>query len=382
LARESFLRNPDLCTTGATGMGLFNLIVGVERKFLSRDQGAARTLKILDFLAEKAERFHGAFPHWIHGATGKTMPFSKLDDGADLVETAFLVQGILAAREYFTHSTPEEQRIRDRADKLWRDVEWDWFVRPGKTGAGLQWHWSPKHEWSKGLRIAGFNEAHAAYLLALASPTHPIQAQCYRDGWMRPDSGQRRDALGVPLEISQGLGPSLFFTHYSYMGFDPHKISFGSKSYFEHFQDLCRVQVKYAESKRAEFEGYGPMWGVTASYGPDGYRAFAPGPKDNGTLAPTAALSSMPYVPAESRTCLLEMYQKHGKELWGPFGFYDAFNLKRKWVCNDVLGIDVGPIAPMIENYRTGLCWKLVMNAKEITPVIGSLSQTKLPFTR
>ncbi|HLX64177.1 MAG TPA: glucoamylase family protein [Planctomycetota bacterium] len=375
LARESFLRNPNLCATGATGMGLFNLVVGIERGFISRDDGLARTLKILDFLSEKADRFHGAFPHWLDGTTGKTVPFSALDDGADLVETAFLIEGVLTAREYFAQNSPDETRLRKRADDLWRAVEWDWFVRETNSSLCLQWHWSPKNGWKKNLRIAGFNEAQAAYLLALASPTHPIQPKCYRDGWINPLFGQTANATPARLDFPrENVGP-MFFTHYSYLGFDPRKITCGTKSYFEVFQDLCHSQITYAESKRGEFDGYGPMWGLTASYGPDGYRAFAPGRLDNGTLAPTAALSSMPYVPNESRTCLMEMYQKYGKKLWGPFGFYDAFNLKRNWVSDDVLGIDVGPIAPMIENYRSGLCWKLFMNAKEISPLVATLAQ-------
>ena len=374
LARESFLRNPELCATGATGMGLFNLIVGADRGYLSRTDAADRTLKILDFFATKAERYHGAFAHWINGTTGKTIPFSKFDDGADLVETSFLVEGMLASREYFAGSTEHEIRIRKLVDELWRDVEWDWFAQQGPTGTHLQWHWSPTHGWKQALQINGFNEAQAAYLLALASPTHSIKPQCYYDGWVGPICPVPHDELGVKVELYQGSAPSLFFTHYSYLGFDPHAIKYGSKSYFEHFKDLCKVQINYAESKRGEFDGYGKLWGITASYGPDGYRAFAPGKRDNGTLAPTAALSSMPYAPEEAQAFLTELYQKHGKELWGPFGFSDAFNLKRNWVSNDYIGIDVGPIAPMIENYRSGLCWKLFMKAKEIGPLLKMLA--------
>jgi len=228
------------------------------------------------------------------------------------------------------------------------------------------------------LSASGFNEAHAAYLLALASPTHPIKAQCYRDGWTDPQVDAPSGQPHSLLEVSTNSNP-LFFTHYSYLGFDPRKLTDGSSNYFERFKTVCQSQIKYAESKRNEFDGYGPLWGLTSSYGPDGYRAFAPGRFDNGTIAPTAALSSMPYVPEQSRSCLLELYEKHGKDLWGPFGFGDAFNCKRKWVCNDVLGIDVGPIAPMIENHRTGLCWKLFMSAHEIAPMLDALAHTSEP---
>lgn len=374
LARESFRRNPDVCTTGATGMGMFNLIVGIERGFIDRAQGTDRALQILTFLSEKSTRYHGAFSHWINGTTGKTIPFSQYDDGADLVETAFLMQGILLLREYFSQDNPREVKIRGLADTLWREVEWDWFVRDEETTSHLLWHWSPNFEWKKNLKITGFNEAQCAYLLAMASPTHPIRRKCYTCGWETSHLSTQRTEFGIPMELGVGVGPSLFFTHYSYLGFDPKQILYGKKCYFEHFQNFCKVQIRYAESMSATFTGYGPLWGITSSYGPDGYRAFAPGANDNGTLAPTAALSSMPYVPDESRHCLREMYEKHGKQLWSPFGFYDAFNLKRNWVSNDVLGIDVGPIAPMIENYRTGLCWKIFMHAHEIQPVIKFLA--------
>ena len=292
-----------------------------------------------------------------------------------MVETAFLMQGVILAREYFSSKVDSREiQIRAIANELWRGVEWNWFAQGDNDASGLLWHWSPNYGWKKNLKIHGFNEAQSVYLLALASPTHPIQAKRYWNGWQSADYSLRREELGVPVELGRGLGPSLFCTHYSYLGFDPKQLSSGSKNYFEHFQDLCRVQIRYAESKQKERAGYGSMWGITASYGPDGYSDFAPGKKDNGTLAPTAALSSMPYVPAESRSCLAEMYNKHGKELWGPFGFCDSFNLQRNWVANDILGIDVGPIAPMIENYRTGFCWKTFMAAPEFQPLLKTLS--------
>ena len=374
LAREGLRRNPEICAIGASGMGFFNLVVGIERKFITREQGADRAIKILNFLTDKAERFHGAFPHWVNGTTGKAIPFSTYDDGADLVETAFLVQGVIFLREYFTNADANETKIRKMADDLWHGVEWDFFSRGDDKESYLIWHWSPIFAWKKGMRITGFNEAQCAYMLAMASPTHPIRTQCYRRGW-ESKNNQPRAEFGVPLELGRGLGQSLFFTHYSYLGFDPRQVTFGKKSYFEHFKDLCRVQVLYAASKRDVFTGYGTLWGITASYGPDGYCAFEPGMKDNGTLAPTAALSSMPYVPEESLSCLNEMYRKFGKKLWGPFGFYDAYNFKRDWVSNDVLGIDVGPIAPMIENHRTGLCWNIFMKAPEIRSVIKQCAE-------
>jgi hypothetical protein len=377
LARASAKRNPDICAIGASGMGFYNLGVGIDRGFITRQEGADLALKELRFLSDKAERFHGAFPHFINGETGKVIPFSKYDDGADIVETAFLMEGVLFAREYFSQQNPDEIAIRQTADKLWRDVEWDWFVNKSGEIPAMIWHWSPHYGFKKNLYILGFNECQIVYVLALASPTHPIEAKSYWEGWESAGYESESTQFGVHLELGSrpSTGPPLFETQFSYLGLDPHQLTFHGRSYFDHFRDFCLVQIRYAESKTNVYKGYGPLWGITASAGPDGYMAFAPGIRDKGTLAPTAALSSMPYVPRESVACLMEMYQKHGSRLWGPFGFYDSFNFTRDWVARTYLCIDEGPIAPMIENYRSGMCWKTFMKCPEILPVIKMLNE-------
>ena len=379
LARISSTRDSDTIGIGANGMGLFNLVVGVERGFITRQEAVERILKQLQFLSEKADRFHGAFPHLLNGATGKTIPFSKFDDGADIVETAFLMEGIIFVREYFSGSDTGEVEIRRLANNLWQGVEWNWFVGEKDGKPALLWHWSPNYGWKMNHTISGFNECQIVYILALASPTHPVPPKVYWQGWETTNYGSARIQYGIPLELAHNIGPPLFWTHYSYLGLDPAKIYYHGKSYSEIFNDFCRVQIRYAESKSNVFKGYGQLWGITASRGPDGYKPFAPGTRDNGTLAPTAALSSIPYVPDESRSCLLEMYQKYGSQLWGPFGFYDAFNCSRDWVARGYLGIDEGPIAPMIENYRSGLCWKIFMKAPELKPVIKLLAESHAP---
>lgn len=377
LARASLRQNPDCCAIGATGMGFFNLGVGIERGFITRREGAERALEELKFLSMDAQRFHGAFPHYLNGQTGKVIPFSKYDDGADIVETAFLMEGVLFAREFFSQTDPGEAEIRRLADNLWRGVEWDWFVGETNASPVMIWHWSPDYGWKINLHITGFNECQIVYVLALASPTHAIDPEFYWRGWESANYSSNRIEYGIPLELGRRpmVGPPLFMTHYSYLGLDPHQLEFHGRTYFDHFRDFCRVQIRYAEARGDVYKGYGPLWGITASAGPDGYRAFAPGLRDNGTLAPTAALSSMPYVPEESRACLLKMYQDYGYKLWGPFGFYDSFNLTRDWVARTYLCIDEGPIAPMIENYRTGLCWKTFMKAKEIQAVVKLLNE-------
>lgn len=377
LARVGTSKGADTCSIGGTGWGLYNLVVGVDRGFVTRREGAARTLKILRFLSGTTDRFHGAFPHWVNGATGKVISFSQFDDGADLVETGFLMEGVLLVREYFHGHNDTESEIRRLADQMWRGVEWDWFAREKDGQCGLVWHWSPDYGWKKDHVIHGFNECQIVYVLSLASPTHPVEPRFYWGGWQSATNyGVVRTQFGVPLTLGRDIAPPMFWTHYSYLGLDPHQISYDGRSYFDHFRDFCRVQILYANSRSNDFKGYGPLWGLTASRGPKGYRAFAPGPRDNGTIAPTAALSSMPYVPEASRAFLYETYQRYGKTLWGPFGFYDAFNFSENWVSGDYLGNEVGPIAPMIENYRSGLCWKTFMAAPEIQSALRSLTNS------
>jgi exo beta-1,2-glucooligosaccharide sophorohydrolase (non-reducing end) len=375
LARVGTRKNADLCSIGATGWELYNLVVGIKREFITRREGAERIVKILHFLSENADRFHGVFPHWLDGSTGKVIPFSAFDNGADLVETAFLMEGVILVREYFSKNTPKEAEIRKLADALWREVEWDWFAQDKDGRAFLLWHWSPNYGWFKNHPISGFNECQIVYILALASPTHAISPKYYWEGWESDHYSNPRTEFGIPLNLGRDLGPPLFWTDYSYLGFDPRQISFQGQTYFDLFRNFCRVQMLYAASKSAEFKGYGPLWGLTAGYGTNGYHVFSPGPKDNGTITPSAALSAMPYVPDESRAFMLELYEKYGKQLWGPLGFYDGINLSKNWVARDYLANDVGPIAPMIENYRSGLCWKTFMKAPEIGPVLKHLAK-------
>ncbi|MGA1529125.1 MAG: glucoamylase family protein [Kiritimatiellia bacterium] len=377
LAREGSSRSPELCAIGATGMGFFNLVVGVERGFVRRDRAADRALKTLGFLADKAHRYHGAYGHWINGDTGEHIPFGDQIDGADLVETAFLAAGFIFLREYFDGETETEREIRALADRLFKEIEWDYFVstKPGRKV--LDWHrYSTQGE--QRLKVAGFNECKIVYLLAIGSPTHGISTDFFWEGWRHEHYSHPHEAFGVPIELSRGVGFPLFFTHYSYLGFDPKALDLNGRSYFNHFRDVCRIQVRYAASRAEDFVGYGPLWGLTASIGPDGYAINKPGVEtDKGTIAPTAALSSMPYLPEESIACLKVMYEEYGAQIWDQYGFRDAFNPTRNWVARGVLGIDVGPIAPMIENYRSGLCWDVFMRAPEIRDTLEKLGRGK-----
>ncbi len=360
-----------VCALGASGMGLMNMVVGLERGLLPAAETRQLLLRILRFVQEKAERYDGALPHWLDGTTGKTIPFARIG-GADIVETAFFMQGLLVVREYFAGTDAVDTEIRTRADAVWRDVRWDRFVDKKNR---LYWHW-PIEGRKRPLLITGSNEGHIAYLLAVASPTHPAPDAVYHDGWVGTHRVLNKDYYGVRLEVGRPHGFPLFWTHYSYMGLDPRGLRDKHvRDYFDHHRNAALVHWHHAKENPGGFEGYGPLrWGLTSSSGPDGYGGWSPVHKDNGTIAPTAALSSMPYLPEQSLAMLEDLYAERGADLWGEFGFYDAFNDSRNWTAKGFwIGIDVGPIAPMIENHRTGLCWKLFMQAPEIKAAVARL---------
>ena len=379
LAREGygFRHSPDTCTSGGTGMGLMALCVGAERRFVTPAEAANRVLRILTFLDEKAPRFHGAWSHWIHGVTGGTKPFSQYDDGGDLVETAYLVQGMLTVRQYFNNADdPVEKEIRRRATRMWEQVEWSWYRQQPRSEV-LYWHWSPNYDWKINLAIRGYNECMIVYLLAIASPTYPIPASCYDHGWAKSaDYTNGNTYYGYKQWVGPEKGGPLFFTHYSFLGFDPRGKKDGYCDYFENSRNISRINRAYCTDNPRGYAGYSSLvWGLTASFNPWGYSAHSP-TNDNGTIAPTAALSAMPYVPNESLATLKHLYHTYGRDLWGPFGFVDAFNPTEKWFAPGYVAIDQGPIVVMMENYRTQLCWRLFMANPEIQPMLNAIGWT------
>lgn len=371
LARER-KGSGNTCTSGGTGFGLMTMVVGAERGFSSRDSIAARIVKILRFLRDVAPRYHGAWSHWIDGSSGATIPFSQFDDGGDLVETAFLVQGMLTARQYFDRDNPVEQELRTLCTQLWEEVEWSWY-RQDPPQLVLYWHWSPNHGWRMNFPIKGFNETMIVYLLAVASPTYPVPPSLYETGWAGPGYANGNTYYGHKQWVGPPRGGPLFFTHYSFLGFDPRDKRDAYCNYFDNNRNISLINRAYCIDNPGNHTGYGALvWGLTASDNPWGYSAHEPN-NDNGTITPTAAVSAMPYVPEESIATLKHFYYELGERLWGEFGFRDAFNLDEDWFAQSVLAIDQGTMAPMIENYRTGLCWELFMANPEIPQMLETL---------
>lgn len=367
MARErsnrSFDYGDEVVTTGGTGFGVMATIVAAERKFISREEAAAHTKKIVDFLW-KADMFHGAFPHWLNGATGKVIRFSPKDDGADIVETAFLFQGLLTAKQYYTADNAVERDIRNKITWMWEGIEWDWFTQNQNV---LYWHWSPNNGWSMNHQIKGWNECLMSYVLAAASPKNSISRRVYEDGFANNNTffnGKKYFDITLPLGFEYG-GP-LFFAHYSFLGLDPRGLNDGKADYFEQNKAHTLINRAYCIENPKGYKGYGAnSWGLTASDSWQGYAAHSP-TEDLGVITPTAALSSFPYTPEYSMQALRHFYEDKGDQIWTEYGFADAFSEQHNWVAKSHLAIDQGPIIVMIENHRSGLLWKLFMSNPDV----------------
>ncbi|MFT3902481.1 MAG: glucoamylase family protein [Niabella sp.] len=363
-SNETFNYGREVVTTGGTGFGIMAIITGVNRGWIERDTAARFLLKMVKFLY-KADAYHGVFPHWLNGETGKTIPFGRKDDGADLVESAFLFQGLLCARQYFNGDNDVERQLRGRINGLWNDIEWDWFTREGREV--LYWHWSPNNGWAMNFPLRGFNECLITYVLAASSTRYPVDSKVYHRGWAQSDffkNGKQFYNITLPLGFDYG-GP-LFFSHYSFLGLSPKGLKDQYADYWQQNQNHTLINYAYCADNPKSFKGYGEnCWGLTASDDPNGYDAHQP-TNDNGTITPTAALSAFPYTPDKSMKALRHFYVDLGDKIWREYGFTDAFNETKNWYADSHLAIDQGPIVVMIENYRTGLLWNLFMSCPEI----------------
>lgn len=356
-------------TSGGTGFGIMAILVGIERGFITRKEGYQRLAKLMEWL-EKADRFHGAWPHWMYGETGKVKPFSKNDNGGDLVETAYLVQGLLCARQYFKDGDVQEKALTKKIDSLWKGVEWDWYQNKKNV---LYWHWSPDNQWTMNFALEGYNECLITYVLAASSPTHTIPATAYHNGWaqkgaIKNDSTHQQYGLHLALKHNgaQQFGGPLFWSHYSFLGLDPRNLKDTYADYWRNNVNHTLINYNYCVENPKNYKGYGPnCWGLTAGYSTKFYAAHSP-TEDVSVISPTAALSSFPYTPNESKAAMRYFYDSLGSKIFGEYGFYDGFSEQENWTKPWYLAIDQGPIVVMMENQRSGLLWKLFMSCPEV----------------
>ena len=374
LARE---RNTsgDVVTSGGSGFGVMAIITGIHRNFITRAEGLARMQKIVGFLKNTAQKFHGAFPHWLNGATGVVIPFSQKDNGADLVETSYLMQGLISARQYFNAIDAAEATLRSDINNLFNAVEWNFFRKNNENV--LYWHWSPDYNWEMNLKVQGWNESLITYVLSASAPTFSIPKIVYDNGWASNGGMKNGNTYyGVQLPLGPSQGGPLFFAHYSFMGINPNGLADAYGNYFDQNRNHTLINYNYVRANPKGFFGYSDsLWGLTASDIPNGYTASSP-TNDVGVIAPTAALSSFPYTPVESMKALKFFYYVLGDKLWKEYGFIDAFSLHHLWFSNSFLAIDQGPIIVMIENHRSGLLWNLFTSAPEIKSGLRNLGFT------
>ncbi len=365
MARER-TTSGDLVTTGGSGFGIMAMLVAVQRNFILRTDALTRITTIVNFLGTKVSSYHGAFPHWLNGATGATIPFSTNDDGGDIVETSYMMQGLLCARQYFNNgSDSSEIRLRTAINNLWNNVDWNWYRQGGQNV--LYWNWSPNFNWAINVPVRGWNEALITYVLAASSTTTAIPKIVYDSGWAQNGGIKNgNNYFGVTLPLGPAEGGPLFFAHYSFLGINPNGLTDAYADYWNQNTAHTQINYNYCISNPHNYYGYSNLcWGLSASDEQNGYSAHAPG-NDDGVITPTAAISSLPYSPIQSMGALRFFYYKLGNKIWGQYGFIDAFNLSTIWYDSDWLAIDQGPEIVMIENYRTGLLWNLFMSCPEV----------------
>lgn len=379
MARErsntNFGYGHETIAVGGTGFGIMSIIVATERKWISRDTAAKHMLKMIKFLL-KAQSYHGAFPHWMNGETGKTIPFGRKDDGADLVETAYLFEGLLCARQYFNKDNAVETDFRNILSWMWNDIEWNWFTQ-GKDV--LYWHWSPNNGFAMNMPIKGFNECLMTYVLAASSPNekYKIKPSVYHKGWTNSEYFKNgKEFYGIKLPLGFDYGGPLFFSQYAFMALDPRGLKDTYADYWEQNRNHTLINRQHCILNPKKYKGYGEnCWGLTASDTYNGYAAHSP-TEDLGTISPTAALSAFPYTPEYSMKALKHFYFDLGDKIWGQYGFIDGFNETQNWYAKSYLAIDQGPIVAMIENYRTGLLWNLFMSCPEVKQGLTNLGFT------
>jgi len=283
-----------------------------------------------------------------------------------------MMMGLLTARQYFNGIDAAETNLRNDINLLWNGVEWDWFRQNGKKV--LYWNWSPVSGWAVNVPVQGWNECLITYILAASSTTHGIPKAVYDSGFARNGAMRNNNSYyNYMLPLGQPYGGPLFFEQYSFLGIDPNGLNDAYANYATQTKNHTLINYNYCKTNPKNFYGYSDsVWGLTASDIQNGYTASSP-TNDVGVIAPTAALSSLPYTFNESMAALKFFYYVLGDKLWKEYGFIDAFSLHDPWFANSYLAIDEGPIIVMLENYRSGLLWNLFTSCPEVKTGMLSL---------
>jgi hypothetical protein len=372
---------PSGSSIAAVGFGLTAYPIGVERGYVSRAAARKRVLTTLRFFAH-VQNQHGFYYHFMDMHTGARAGNSEIST----VDTSLLLAGMLFCQSYFTSTDPGEVEIRKLVEQIYRRVDWTW-AQPRAPALALAW--TPEAGFSES-DWHGYNEGMLVYLLALGSPSHPIDPQA----WSLWTADYDKHWGSVYDQTYLGFAP-LFGHQYTHVWVDFRGIKDAymrkhDLDYFENSRRATYAQRRYAIANPKHWQAYGKnVWGMSASDGPGpggepyqgerrpyldyAARGLAPGGVvDDGTIAPTAAISSLPFAPEIVLPATLEMYHRFGADIYSDYGFRDAFNASYRsserepqargpgWVDRDYLGIDQGPIVAMIENFRSDLVWRVM----------------------
>ncbi|MDO5113421.1 MAG: glucoamylase family protein [Planctomycetia bacterium] len=346
-------------TVGASGFGIMAIVAGVERGWIPREDAAKHIVKMTRFL-RSVPRFEGAWAHW-YSPEGDCVRFGNQTAAGEIVETAFLMAGLLVAAEYFDGENSLEKEIRETVSFFWETIHWRHYVHQGK----LYWIWHSDRDQYE-LPLVGWNETLLVYILAMAAPEpHNISPEVYRTCWIWDSFAHpQRKTYGYTLPLGNlSHGGPLFLSQYSFLCLDPRKMQDEYADYWQQNVAHTLINRHYCLYEApAEFRYSEQDWGLTACDGcgkSPGYRARDP-IHDDGVIAPTAAISAYPYTPFYSTQVLLHL-AKNYPELNGRFGFGISYTPRDRAINPHYLAIEHAPMSVMIENYRSGLIWKLFM---------------------
>lgn len=378
------------CSIASVGFGLSSICIGVDHGWVSRVAARDRVLTALNTLwtspqGDGENGYAGTFGLFYHMLDMNTAT-RTWDSELSTIDTGLLLAGIIDARQYFNGTDSLETRVRNLADSIYYRMDWN-LMR--NYNPGILMAWQPTTGFAGYGQWVGYCEASIMYLLALGSPTHPIDY----DGWLKWTSGYD---FGTQYGQTYVIFPPLFGHQYSQCWIDFRNIADDymrarGLTYFENSRRATLAQRAYSIANPGRHAGYGDsLWGITASDDPGGYnaRGAPPAQNDDGTIAPTAPVSSIAFAPEVVIPVIYKMWNTYQAQLWTPYGFRDAFNLDQNWWDSDVIGIDEGPMIIMIENYRTQKVWNRFMQNADVqrglqkagfTPVTAVPRATAMP---